>query len=438
MKTFPPSVRYRQEVGVIRCRRPGAGTACRNHRDPAARQAQASFYAAHGLRHNVASSCEKVQLTATSAKTISSIGIPAIPGGINGRSKGRHSSTASTRAGDEKAVERHGAARPARPRGDEDLRVFAGPEHKHEAQQPLPLDIAGLKPARIRERTDDADSDQTQRPRRADLPGFDEPCASAAASAARAGAPVPTVVPIDVQPQRDEFGRAYAPANADAVRARGIKPGSADRRQRPRSPVYFARPVLRMLINQPFVRQPAGSVRCLVHRSRAAAVGSSRLLCAWHQPGVTYYEPGCDRAEQQGFSDARQPRRRAQRNTASTRRGNAAILEALKPQAYRRRAEQRGCAIPHHGRKRNRGWPPASPGFPPTVLPRGEISALDPAPSSGRRIMRRGTCNRSRSAAGRRRSRTPSCSSTAPRAVEEFPERYATVMLRSFDSNRNW
>jgi small subunit ribosomal protein S9 len=68
--------------------------------------------------------------------------------------------------------------------------------------------------------------------------------------------PVPTAaVPEDVKPQLDAFGRAYATGKRkNAVARVWIKPGGGRIDVNGRdSPVYFARPVLRMLINQPLV-----------------------------------------------------------------------------------------------------------------------------------------------------------------------------------------
>ncbi|MGH7046429.1 MAG: 30S ribosomal protein S9 [Stellaceae bacterium] len=81
--------------------------------------------------------------------------------------------------------------------------------------------------------------------------------AMAAARTAPA-APVPATqaaVAIDVQPQIDELGRAYATGKRkNAVARVWIKPGNGTITVNDReSPSYFARPVLRMLINQPFV-----------------------------------------------------------------------------------------------------------------------------------------------------------------------------------------
>ena len=102
-------------------------------------------------------------------------------------------------------------------------------------------------------------------------------------------------VPEDVQPKRDEFGRAYATGKRkNAVARVWIKPGNGKIEVNGRdSPVYFARPVLRMLLNQPFVvtnRLGQFDVWCTVKggglSGQAGAVrhGISRAL--------VFYEPG--------------------------------------------------------------------------------------------------------------------------------------------------
>jgi small subunit ribosomal protein S9 len=104
-----------------------------------------------------------------------------------------------------------------------------------------------------------------------------------------------TLAPTDVQPKRDEFGRSYATGKRkNAVARVWIKPGNGKIEVNGRdSPVYFARPVLRMLLNQPFVvtdRLGQFDVSCTVTggglSGQAGAVrhGISRAL--------TFYEPG--------------------------------------------------------------------------------------------------------------------------------------------------
>ena len=99
----------------------------------------------------------------------------------------------------------------------------------------------------------------------------------------------------DVQPKRDALGRSYATGKRkNAVARVWIKPGNGKIEVNGRdSPVYFARPVLRMLINQPFVvtdRLGQFDVWCTVKggglSGQAGAVrhGISRALI--------YYEPG--------------------------------------------------------------------------------------------------------------------------------------------------
>jgi small subunit ribosomal protein S9 len=98
----------------------------------------------------------------------------------------------------------------------------------------------------------------------------------------------------DVQPKRDALGRSYATGKRkNAVARVWIKPGNGKIEVNGRdSPVYFARPVLRMLINQPFVvtdRLGQFDVWCTVTggglSGQAGAVrhGISRAL--------TFYEP---------------------------------------------------------------------------------------------------------------------------------------------------
>jgi small subunit ribosomal protein S9 len=122
---------------------------------------------------------------------------------------------------------------------------------------------------------------------------------AAARPATQAGLPgVPDTmapVPEDVQPIRDELGRSYATGKRkNAVARVWIRPGNGKIEVNGRdSPVYFARPVLRMLLNQPFVvtdRLGQFDVWCTVQggglSGQAGAVrhGISRAL--------TFYEPG--------------------------------------------------------------------------------------------------------------------------------------------------
>ena len=114
---------------------------------------------------------------------------------------------------------------------------------------------------------------------------------------------VPVTVPTDVQPKIDEQGRAYATGKRKNAIARvWIRPGNGKVEVNGSdSPIYFARPVLRMLINQPFVvsdRLGQFDVWCTVTggglSGQAGAVrhGISRAL--------TFYEPGLRPVLKQG------------------------------------------------------------------------------------------------------------------------------------------
>lgn len=92
------------------------------------------------------------------------------------------------------------------------------------------------------------------------------------------------------EPKRDQFGRAYATGRRkDAVARVWVKPGKGEIVVNGRAvDVYFARPVLRMLINQPFEvanRQGQFDIYCTVSggglSGQAGAVrhGLSRALC---------------------------------------------------------------------------------------------------------------------------------------------------------------
>jgi small subunit ribosomal protein S9 len=114
-------------------------------------------------------------------------------------------------------------------------------------------------------------------------------------AAAAPAAPIP-VAPTDVLPQIDEQGRAYATGKRKNAIARvWIRPGNGKIEINGRdSPVYFARPVLRMLLNQPFVmanRLGQFDVWCTVKggglSGQAGAVrhGISKALISY-EPGL--------------------------------------------------------------------------------------------------------------------------------------------------------
>src|ERR1700761_8754549 len=116
--------------------------------------------------------------------------------------------------------------------------------------------------------------------------------AAAEAEAEATGAPAPAIV--STQPKRDELGRSYATGRRKESTARvWIKPGKGEIIVNGKKVVqYFARPVLRMLLTQPFLvadRYNQFDVICTVTggglSGQAGAVrhGISRAL--------TYYEP---------------------------------------------------------------------------------------------------------------------------------------------------
>jgi small subunit ribosomal protein S9 len=150
-----------------------------------------------------------------------------------------------------------------------------------------------------------ADDDQPQRPGSQTFQGLASLRQALQQARPVAPPPVPIVAPVDVEPRRDAFGRAYATGKRkDAVARVWIKPGSGKIDVNGReSPIYFARPVLRMLINQPLVaanRLGQFDVWCTVKggglSGQAGAVrhGISRAL--------TYFEPALrPLLKQQGF-----------------------------------------------------------------------------------------------------------------------------------------
>ncbi len=116
------------------------------------------------------------------------------------------------------------------------LRVYCGPEHPHAAQNPEKLDIAGHEPQEHEERVIMAETMQS----------LDQLSTLKPAAAPEA--------PKYIQ-KLDKQGRAYATGKRkNAVARVWIKPGSGKIVVNTRTiEVFFARPVLRMLIQQPLV-----------------------------------------------------------------------------------------------------------------------------------------------------------------------------------------
>jgi large subunit ribosomal protein L13 len=89
---------------------------------------------------------EKVRLTGRKAEQDIFYWHTGYPGGIKGRSKGQILSGDHPQRVIEKAVERMLPKGPLGRRQLGNLRVYAGTEHPHEAQQPEVLDVASLNP----------------------------------------------------------------------------------------------------------------------------------------------------------------------------------------------------------------------------------------------------------------------------------------------------
>ena len=106
--------------------------------------------------------------------------------------------------------------------------------------------------------------------------------------------PPEPLAPTDVKPKRDAQGRSYATGKRkNAVARVWIKPGNGKITVNGRdSPIYFARPVLRMLLNQPFVvanRLGQFDVVCTVVGGGLS--GQAGAVRHGISKALTYYEP---------------------------------------------------------------------------------------------------------------------------------------------------
>ena len=109
----------------------------------------------------------------------------------------------------------------------------------------------------------------------------------------KAATGVPSDAPVHVQ-KLDKYGRAYATGKRkDAVARVWIKPGSGKITVNTRTiEVFFARPVLRMLINQPLVaanRATQFDVVCTV--SGGGLSGQAGAVRHGIAKALTYFEP---------------------------------------------------------------------------------------------------------------------------------------------------
>jgi small subunit ribosomal protein S9 len=120
--------------------------------------------------------------------------------------------------------------------------------------------------------------------------------AAAEAEAEATGAPAPVVVSTQPkrEPKRDELGRSYATGRRKESTARvWIKPGKGEIIVNGKKVVqYFARPVLRMLLTQPFLvadRYNQFDVYCTV--SGGGLSGQAGAVRHGISRALTYYEP---------------------------------------------------------------------------------------------------------------------------------------------------
>ncbi|MBV9786133.1 MAG: 30S ribosomal protein S9 [Acidisphaera sp.] len=128
----------------------------------------------------------------------------------------------------------------------------------------------------------------------------------AAVTRPAAAAPAAAAVPAEeLKPRLDAQGRAYATGKRkNAVARVWIKPGNGRVEVNGReSPVYFARPVLRMLLNQPFAitnRLGQFDVWCTVKGGGLS--GQAGAVRHGISKALTFYEPGLRPfLKQQGF-----------------------------------------------------------------------------------------------------------------------------------------
>ncbi|HIF09182.1 MAG TPA: 30S ribosomal protein S9 [Sneathiellales bacterium] len=106
--------------------------------------------------------------------------------------------------------------------------------------------------------------------------------------------PVETIISDVVEPQIDDLGRSYATGKRkDAVARVWLKPGAGkitvNGRELER---YFARPTLRMLLNQPFVTaERAGQYDVICTVKGGGLSGQAGAVRHGISKALTYYEP---------------------------------------------------------------------------------------------------------------------------------------------------
>jgi len=126
-----------------------------------------------------------------------------------------------------------------------------------------------------------------------------------ALSEAKPGQPTAPAAAEEAKPKLDAQGRAYATGKRkNAVARVWLKPGSGKITINDRdSPIYFARPVLRMMINQPFaVTNRVGQYDIVCTVIGGGLSGQAGALRHGISKALTYYEPGLRPAlKQNGF-----------------------------------------------------------------------------------------------------------------------------------------
>jgi large subunit ribosomal protein L13 len=100
--------------------------------------------------HIVVVNAETVQLTGNKREHDIFYWHTGYPGGIKGRSKGAILAGRHPERVVEKAVERMLPRGPLGRRIMKNLRVFAGPDHPHQGQQPTPLDVGAMNRKNLR------------------------------------------------------------------------------------------------------------------------------------------------------------------------------------------------------------------------------------------------------------------------------------------------
>ncbi len=142
---------------------------------------------------------------------------------------------------------RRAAARRSAPAAAEETAAESEQPEKEqpEKEQAEPAEQATARPAAQRRGTQTFEG----------LGSLRQAMATAQAAPTPAAPVAMAVVAQDIQPRRDELGRSYATGKRkNAVARVWIRPGNGKIEVNGRdSPIYFARPVLRMLLNQPFV-----------------------------------------------------------------------------------------------------------------------------------------------------------------------------------------